>query len=144
MQVNADRLWQRLEALSRITDPERPWTRRSFTPLFLEGRRWLAEEFRAAGLEPQIDAAGNLFARIEGSEQGLKPIVIGSHSDTVPSGGRYDGMLGLLAALEVAQIARPQSVTLVREAALAGFLRRNSRSPGATRSLTRWALAGQV
>lgn len=122
MQVNADRLWQRLEALSRITDPERPWTRRSFTPLFLEGRRWLAEEFRAAGLEPQIDAAGNLFARIEGSEQGLKPIVIGSHSDTVPSGGRYDGMLGLLAALEVAQSLQERGERLRHPLEVVDFL----------------------
>lgn len=106
MEIDADRLWQRLEALSRITDPDKPWTRRSFTPRFLEGRRWLTEEFRAAGLEPRVDAGGNLIARIEGSEQGLKPILIGSHSDTVPSGGRYDGMLGLLAALEVAQSLR--------------------------------------
>lgn len=106
MEIDADRLWQRLEALSRITDPDKPWTRRSFTPRFLEGRCWLTEEFRAAGLEPRVDAGGNLIARIEGSEQGLKPILIGSHSDTVPSGGRYDGMLGLLAALEVAQSLR--------------------------------------
>lgn len=103
MEIDAERLWRRLEALSRITDPEKPWTRRSFTPRFLEGRRWLEDEFRSAGLEPEVDAGGNLVARIEGSEQGLKPILIGSHSDTVPSGGRYDGMLGLLAALEVAQ-----------------------------------------
>lgn len=103
MEINADRLWRRIEDLSRITEPDRPWTRRSFSPLFLEGRRWLAGEFRAAGLEPVIDAGGNLVANLEGSNSNLKPLVVGSHSDTVPSGGRYDGILGVLAALEVAQ-----------------------------------------
>ncbi|HEV7335571.1 MAG TPA: Zn-dependent hydrolase [Bosea sp. (in: a-proteobacteria)] len=103
MTIDQARLWNRLEALSRITDPERPWTRRSFTPRFLEGRDWLAAEFRAAGLETAIDAAGNLIGRLPGSDPALKPILIGSHSDTVPSGGRYDGILGVLAGLEVAQ-----------------------------------------
>ncbi len=103
MSIDQDRLWRRIEALSAITDPERPWTRRSFTPRFLEGRAWLAAEFREAGLETELDAAGNLIGRLAGAEPGLKPILIGSHSDTVPSGGRYDGILGVLAALEVAQ-----------------------------------------
>ena len=103
MTIDQARLWNRLEALSRITDPERPWTRRSFTPRFLEGRDWLAAEFRAAGLDTAIDAAGNLIGRLPGSDPALKPILIGSHSDTVPSGGRYDGILGVLAGLEVAQ-----------------------------------------
>lgn len=103
MSIDQDRLWRRIEALSRITDPERPWTRRSFTPRFLEGREWLTAEFRAAGLETRIDAGGNLIGRLHGADPALKPILIGSHSDTVPSGGRYDGILGVLAALEVAQ-----------------------------------------
>lgn len=103
MSIDAERLWRRIEALSKITDPDRPWTRRSFTPRFLEGRKWLAAEFRAAGLETTIDAGGNLVGRLAGADPSLKPIIIGSHSDTVPSGGRYDGILGVLAGLEVAQ-----------------------------------------
>jgi N-carbamoyl-L-amino-acid hydrolase len=101
--IDANRLWGRIEALSRITDPDRPWTRRSFSPLFLKGREWLANQFRAGGLETSVDAAGNLVGRLAGSDPNQKPIVIGSHSDTVPSGGRYDGILGVLAGLEVAQ-----------------------------------------
>ncbi len=103
MSINSDRLWARIEALSRITDPDRPWTRRSFSPLFLKGREWLASEFRRGGLATSIDAGGNLVGRLAGSDPNLKPIVVGSHSDTVPSGGRYDGILGVLAGLEVAQ-----------------------------------------
>lgn len=103
MRINQARLWQRLETLAAITEPDRPWTRRSFTPRFLEGRAWLTEAFNKAGLATSIDAAGNLVGRRAGSEQGLKPVLIGSHSDTVPSGGRYDGTLGVLAGLEVAE-----------------------------------------
>jgi N-carbamoyl-L-amino-acid hydrolase len=103
MPIDAQRLWRRIEALSRITDPDHPWTRRSFSPLFNAGREWLAAEFRTAGLKTEIDAGGNLVGRLHGSEPMLKPIAIGSHSDTVPSGGRFDGMLGIVAALEVAQ-----------------------------------------
>ena len=122
MPIDQDRLWGRLEALSRITDPDRPWTRRSFTPRFLEGRDWLAAQFRAVGLAVSIDAGGNLIGRREGSEQGLKPILIGSHSDTVPSGGRYDGMLGLLAALEVAQALEEDAVRLRHPLEVVDFL----------------------
>jgi beta-ureidopropionase / N-carbamoyl-L-amino-acid hydrolase len=122
MSVDPLRLWARLESLSRLTDPDRPWTRRSFTPRFLEGRAWLAGEFRAAGLETAIDAGGNLIGRLEGTEQGLKPIVIGSHSDTVPSGGRYDGILGVLAALEVAQSLVESGVRLRHPLEVVDFL----------------------
>lgn len=103
MSIDQERLWRRIETLSGITDPERLWTRRSFTPRFLEGREWLAAEFREAGLETELDAAGNLIGRLAGADPSLKPILVGSHSDTVPSGGRYDGILGVLASLEVAQ-----------------------------------------
>src|SRR5690606_14487142 len=72
--------------------------------------------------EPRIDAGGNLVVRLEGSEQGLKPILIGSHSDTVPSGGRYDGMLGLLGALEVAQSLREANRKLRHPLEIVDFL----------------------
>lgn len=101
--INADRLWQNLMALAAITEEHKAWTRRSFTPKFLEGRAWLQGAFAKAGLEIEIDAGGNLIGRREGSSGNLAPLMMGSHSDTVPSGGRFDGVLGVLCALEVAQ-----------------------------------------
>ena len=101
-EINEARLWKRIEDLSRFTDPEKPWTRRAFSPLFMEGRSWLEEQFREAGMEVKIDAGGNLIGRLSGSLPGAKPIVTGSHSDTVPSGGRFDGILGVLAGIEIA------------------------------------------
>jgi beta-ureidopropionase / N-carbamoyl-L-amino-acid hydrolase len=65
--LDADRLWADVMALAEITDPARPYTRRSFTGLFLEGRAWLARRFADAGLVTRIDAAGNLIGRLEGS-----------------------------------------------------------------------------
>lgn len=120
--INSDRLWARIAELSAITEPDRPWTRRSFTPRFLEGRKWLEGVFREAGLSVRLDTAGNLIGRREGSEQGLPPILIGSHSDTVPSGGRYDGILGVLAAVEVAETLKERGVALRHPLEVIDFL----------------------
>jgi N-carbamoyl-L-amino-acid hydrolase len=58
----------------------------------------------AAGLEPKIDAAGNIIGRLAGQDPNLPPIAIGSHTDSVPEGGNYDGTVGTLSAVEVAQV----------------------------------------
>jgi N-carbamoyl-L-amino-acid hydrolase len=120
--INADRLWNRIEALSRFTDPAKPWTRRAFDPRFAHGRAWLAEEFKAAGLSVEVDAGGNLIGRTPGTGRGLGALVAGSHSDTVPAGGRFDGMLGLLAALEAAQSMREQKISLMHPLEVVDFL----------------------
>jgi N-carbamoyl-L-amino-acid hydrolase len=100
--VDAERLWRDVMALAEITEPERPYTRRSFSPLFLKGRAWLAERFAAAGLTVRTDAAGNLIGRRDGTDAtGRRVLALGSHSDTVPAGGRFDGIAGIAAALEV-------------------------------------------
>ncbi|MEH2475623.1 N-carbamoyl-L-amino-acid hydrolase [Nitrobacteraceae bacterium AZCC 2161] len=98
--IDQQRLWDDLMALAVITDPGKPWTRRSFSPRFLEGRAWLREQFLGAGMSVRLDAGANLIARLEGSVTGAPPIMLGSHSDTVPSGGRFDGPAGILTALE--------------------------------------------
>ena len=105
--IDATRLWADIEALSGRTDSSRPWTRLVFSPEYLDGRAWLADAFRGAGLDAFIDAAGNLHGRLEsggGSAEGT--IMIGSHSDTVRGGGRFDGVAGVLAGLEVARALR--------------------------------------
>jgi beta-ureidopropionase / N-carbamoyl-L-amino-acid hydrolase len=120
--INSDRLWNRMEALSRFTDPASPWTRRAFDKQFAHGRAWLAEEFKAAGLAVEVDVGGNLIGRAPGTGRGLGALVAGSHSDTVPAGGRFDGMLGLLAALEAAQSIREQQVSLMHPLEVVDFL----------------------
>jgi beta-ureidopropionase / N-carbamoyl-L-amino-acid hydrolase len=99
--VNAERLWADVMALADLTEPERPYTRRSFSALYMKGRAWLTKRFAEAGLQTHVDAAGNLIGRMEGKNLSRGVIAVGSHSDTVPSGGRFDGIVGLIAGLEM-------------------------------------------
>src|ERR1700686_5520675 len=92
--LDADLLWADVMALAEITDPARPFTRRSFTAVFLERRAFLARRLAEAGLATRIDTAGNLIGRLEGRDPALGGIAIGSHRDTGPSGGRFDGIAG--------------------------------------------------
>jgi N-carbamoyl-L-amino-acid hydrolase len=104
--IDADRLWNDLMALAAITDADKPYTRRSFSPLFLRGREWLKRRFEEAGLTVRLDTAANLIGRLEGAEPDAPTIMLGSHSDTVPSGGRFDGPAGVLTALEIVRAAK--------------------------------------
>lgn len=99
--VNSKRLWEDLMAIAEFTLPDHPFTRRSFSDLFIDGRRWLREKFQSAGFEVRTDDAGNLIGRIPGSAKHARTIMLGSHSDTVPGGGRFDGVAGVIAALEI-------------------------------------------
>ena len=75
--VNPARIAEDIADLAAITEPDRPWTRRSFTPMFLAGREYLERRFRAAGLETRIDAAGNLIGRRAGTKPGAGTIMVG-------------------------------------------------------------------
>jgi N-carbamoyl-L-amino-acid hydrolase len=78
----------------------------------LAGRAFTLDLFREAGLNPRIDTAGNIFGRLEGADRSLKPILIGSHVDSVTDGGNFDGPLGSFGAIEVARSLREQNVRL--------------------------------
>jgi len=120
--VDANRLWADLMALAEITDPRLPYTRRSFSPLFLEGRRWLAEKFAEAGLTVRTDPAGNLIGQLPGKLPALGVIAVGSHSDTVPSGGRFDGIAGVVNGLEIVRALRDAHVRLDHTIEVIDFL----------------------
>ena len=120
--IRADRIGADIDALAAITEPERPWTRRAFTPMFLEGRKWLEQAMRDAGAVTQIDVAGNLVGTIPGKRPELGTIMLGSHSDTVPDGGRFDGIAGVVAALEVARALRDQGAVLEHTLEVVDFL----------------------
>ena len=78
----------------------------------LAGRTFTLDLFRLAGLTPRIDAAGNIIGRVEGTDRALRPIVIGSHIDSVTDGGNFDGPLGSFGAIEVARTLREQGTRL--------------------------------
>ncbi|ERK16254.1 N-carbamoyl-L-amino acid hydrolase [Pantoea sp. AS-PWVM4] len=100
MLINDSRMWQWLLTLSQYTDPAQPYTRRSFSERFLAGRSWLTQQMEMLGLDTHIDSAGNLIGRINGTDPDAGTLVMGSHSDTVPGGGRFDGIAGVIAGLE--------------------------------------------
>lgn len=102
--VDAARLRSRLEALSVFGRPAGGTfadgvSRVAYSDADVAARGWLMQEMRGAGLAPRIDPAGNIYARRAGTVAGAAPIVFGSHIDSVPSGGNFDGDLGSLAAL---------------------------------------------
>jgi beta-ureidopropionase / N-carbamoyl-L-amino-acid hydrolase len=122
LQPNSDRLQRDWESLCRFTEPGRPYTRRAFTDLFLEARTWLRSRMEEAGLTVRIDEAGNLIGRREGARPDLPPLMLGSHTDTVAGGGRFDGPAGVLGALEVARVLAEQGIALDHPLEVADFL----------------------
>ncbi|HEV7344850.1 MAG TPA: Zn-dependent hydrolase [Devosia sp.] len=120
--IRPDRIAADIGALAALTEPNRPWTRRAFTQIFLEGREWLERAMRDAGAVTRIDAAGNLIGTIPGKRPQIGTIMLGSHSDTVPDGGRFDGIAGVVVALEVARALRDQGVVLQHNLEIVDFL----------------------
>lgn len=122
MTIDATRLWQDLDALAQITDPDTPWTRRAFTERYLQGRAWLRERMREVGMSTRLDEAGNLIGTLPGSESSLPPLATGSHIDTVTGGGRYDGILGVLAGLEAVRSLQDAGLRLRHSVEVIDFL----------------------
>lgn len=120
--LNAARLWDRVHTLATFTQPDLPWTRRAFSDLFFQSREWLTAQFQEAGLRVSLDAAGNLIGRREGRNPQAKPIITGSHCDTVMSGGRFDGIIGVLAGIEIAHTLQEQGITLEHPFEVIDFL----------------------
>src|SRR5690606_529081 len=120
--IRAERIAADIDALAAITEPGRPWTRRAFTPMFLEGRKWLEKAMRDAGAVTRVDAAGDRVGTITWRKPGLGTSMRGDHSDTVPDGGRFDGIAGVVVALEVARALRDQGVVLEHTLEVVDFL----------------------
>jgi beta-ureidopropionase / N-carbamoyl-L-amino-acid hydrolase len=113
--INPDRLLADLESFAGIgADPQGGITRLAYSEADLQARRRFVEQAEAAGLVPRTDAVGNIFARRPGREAGLAPVGFGSHLDSVPNGGRFDGPLGALAALEVVRSLSDAGMTTRR------------------------------
>ncbi|HTD73302.1 MAG TPA: Zn-dependent hydrolase [Steroidobacteraceae bacterium] len=103
-QVNGRRIIQHLERLAEYgKNPQGGVSRVAYTTADLAGREYVMGLMREAGLAVSIDVAGNLVGTRAGTDTTLKPIIIGSHIDSVPEGGNYDGDVGSLGAIEVAQ-----------------------------------------
>jgi len=111
--ASAERLAERIEQLSAFgANPEGGVSRVAFSDADIEGREYVKGLMRKAGLAVRVDAAGNIIGRREGIDAGLPPITLGSHIDSVPGGGNYDGDVGVIGAIEVAQLLEENSVAL--------------------------------
>src|SRR3954454_19477540 len=96
---NADRLRKRLEELSVFGRPAGGTfadgvSRMGYTDADVAGRKWAIDQMRAAALDVRIDPAGNILGRRAGTNPSLPPILFGSHIDSVPNGGNFDGDVG--------------------------------------------------
>jgi len=102
MRVNADRLWDSLMDMAKIGPGIAGGNnRQTLTDSDAEGRRLFQKWCDAAGLTMGVDTMGNMFMTRAGTDPEALPVYIGSHLDTQPTGGKYDGVLGVLAGLEV-------------------------------------------
>lgn len=102
VRVDANRQWERLMAMAEIGAIAGNGVNRAcLTALDRVARQMLIEWAEAAGATVSVDAAANLWLRREGSEAAASPVVTGSHMDTQPNGGRFDGIYGVIAGLEV-------------------------------------------
>lgn len=100
--ISGERLAERLSILANIGLTEDNGSRRpGFSTLEREAKDRVIEWMQEAGLAVSEDGAGNIFGRLEGKDSKKAAIMSGSHVDTVPNGGHFDGTIGVLSALEV-------------------------------------------
>jgi N-carbamoyl-L-amino-acid hydrolase len=126
LRIDGARLWRRIETLGEIGAVHGPnggrgCARLALTDADRDGRDLVVSWMRDLGLSVTIDAIGNVVASMEGSDPSLAPVMTGSHIDTVRTGGRFDGNLGVLAGLEVVETLLQHGVRPRRGVAVAFF-----------------------
>lgn len=110
--ADPDRMERRIQALGQLgMNPDGGVSRVAYSDADIAGRKYISELMREAGLTVRVDTAGNVIGRREGTEEGLPPIMFGSHIDSVPGGGNYDGDVGVTGAIEVAQLLHERGIT---------------------------------
>ncbi|NLY53312.1 MAG: Zn-dependent hydrolase [Firmicutes bacterium] len=120
LKINSDRFLQSLRDLSTIgATPEGGVTRYALTDIDWQAREWLKQQAASYGFTSHLDAAGNLFIYDPEIDVASPPVLVGSHVDTVPNGGRYDGALGVLAGLESLISLKEAGAPLARPVKLA-------------------------
>jgi beta-ureidopropionase / N-carbamoyl-L-amino-acid hydrolase len=105
------RLERRIEELARFgANPGGGVSRVAFSEADIAGREYIKQLMKGTGLEVRVDAAGNIIGRREGTNRALPVIMTGSHIDSVPQGGNFDGDVGVLGAIEVAELLREHRI----------------------------------
>ena len=107
IRIDGARLWDSLMEMAKIGPGVAGGNnRQTLTDADAEGRRLFQNWCEAAGMSMEVDRMGNMFMRHEGEDPSADPVYIGSHLDTQPTGGKYDGVLGVLSGLEVIRAIR--------------------------------------
>ena len=115
LKINGDRLWSTLMEMARIGGTAQGGVRRlALSEEDRLGRELFAQWCRDAGMAVRVDEIGNVFARRAGVDVKSKPVLVGSHLDTQPAGGRFDGAYGVLAALEIVRALNDEKVETTR------------------------------
>jgi N-carbamoyl-L-amino-acid hydrolase len=120
MKIDADRLWGSIRALAEVGAYDDEATglvgvnRLALTDADRDGRRLVKRWFEEAGLDVRVDRIGNVYGRRAGRDDRLAPVLSGSHIDSVPTGGAFDGALGVLGALEVVRTLSNHGVVTKR------------------------------
>jgi len=111
LRINGTRLWHSLMELAQIGATAKGGVKRlALTDLDRQGRDLVVQWAKAEGLSVTVDKIGNVFMRREGTNPDLPPIVTGSHIDTQPTGGKFDGNYGVLAGLEVVRTLNERGI----------------------------------
>lgn len=114
-QVNGQRLWDSLMEMARIgATPKGGVCRLALTDLDKQGRDLFVRWAKEAGCTISVDRMGNVFARRAGSDDSLAPVITGSHADSQPTGGKFDGIYGVLGGLEVIRSLNDHGITTRR------------------------------
>ena len=115
--MNASRIWNRCEELARFSEQADALTRIFLSPQQAQASACVAAWMAEADMQVRSDALGNVIGRYEGMQPGLPCLLLGSHLDTVRNAGKYDGMLGVVVAIEcVAELhARAQRLPFAIE-----------------------------
>lgn len=109
--INAERLWNNIVETGQFgATPKGGLTRLTLSPEDVQARDWLRQRAEALGCEVKVDQLGNMFILRPGVDNSRLPIAIGSHLDTQPTGGRFDGILGVLAGLEILETLHEQNI----------------------------------
>ena len=113
IRINEERFRAQFEALAAVgATPKGGVHRPAYSDAHLAARRWFLETAENAGLETNVDGAGNHSALLRCGPPDAPTLLMGSHLDSVPYGGRFDGALGVMAALEVVQTANDHALSL--------------------------------
>ena len=119
---NISFIQERINDLEKITEKENPYTRLVFSKEFYDGRSWLRDQYTSLDLSISTDEVGNLIGLLKTNKKNKQLVIIGSHIDTVPSGGRYDGIAGVVSALCVINHIRKNDIDLPFNLAVYDYL----------------------